>query len=390
MSTENQINPLQALIMNNKVSKNPAPFAPAMMDIQDEVAERVNIPRPEKVTNTGYGFFPTGGQNMFGMESWDLPDKWVTGLGLLAGMAGPEGKKQAANKILKFSTKELAELTSKLKGKTKGAKGLLSDIQKGIDSQFTPVDENVKRKVIDSFGTTENIMFDPSEVVDIYKTANKINQSITVPGTRGINLRREFYPNVYTGEAGVTYFGGNKKVPMLDIDLPEPKGGLASHAADQMPHNFQTHQDVYDHLDKMFDTPYMADASFRAYNTKAGVRLFDVGNRMTPLQYLMLTRYTNLLKSDPRYVGKSVVNFNPKQLSLNFKNRFDYRLSPKPGRVEPTIADYVGTLGPGRPNPKSVSEVTQYHDDAIQVLQEFPEARYSLSGLLGYLGKLPQ
>ena len=223
--------------------------------------------------------------------------------------------------------------------------------------------------------------------MDIYKTANKINQSITVPGTKGINLRREFYPNVYTGEAGVTYFGGSKKVPMLDIDLPEPKGGIASHASDQMPHNFKTHQDVYDHLDKMFDTPYMADASFRAYNTKAGVRLFDVNNRMSPLQYLMLTRYTNLLKSDPRYVGKSVVNFNPKQLSLDFKNRFDYRLSPKPGRVEPTIADYVGTLGPGQPNPKSVAEITRYHDDAIQALQEYPEARYSLGGLLRLLDK---
>ena len=354
MSTENQINPLQALIDSGKI-RQATPIDPRNAEIR-------------KPTSS---VFPTG--EFLGMQVSPRVQSIINELTL-----APIGAGTAAGTL--FSKVGIKKAAGQLKRTG-------SQLAEAIDNKFIPVDKNIEKKVIESFGTTKNIKFTPEETMDIYKTANKINQSITVPGTKGINLRREFYPNVYTGEAGVTYFGGSKKVPMLDIDLPEPKGGIASHASDQMPHNFKTHQDVYDHLDKMFDTPYMADASFRAYNTKAGVRLFDVNNRMSPLQYLMLTRYTNLLKSDPRYVGKSVVNFNPKQLSLDFKNRFDYRLSPKPGRVEPTIADYVGTLGPGQPNPKSVAEITRYHDDAIQALQEYPEARYSLGGLLRLLDK---
>ena len=60
-------------------------FAPAMMPVEQEVTERISMPKSKKPLNTGYGFFPTGGENMFGVESLDLPDKWVTGLGLVTG-----------------------------------------------------------------------------------------------------------------------------------------------------------------------------------------------------------------------------------------------------------------------------------------------------------------
>ena len=114
-------------------------FAPAMMPVEQEVTERISMPKSKKPLNTGYGFFPTGGQNMFGVESLDLPDKWVTGLGLLASMAGPEGKKKIAKSAAKGGASILQGLYKKSQKKLYEAEKAgekIHTLYRGVDDWY--------------------------------------------------------------------------------------------------------------------------------------------------------------------------------------------------------------------------------------------------------------
>tara|TARA_R110002020_G_scaffold228193_1_gene438857 strand:- start:170 stop:991 length:822 start_codon:yes stop_codon:yes gene_type:complete len=249
-------------------------------------------------------------------------------------------------------------------------------------------EQALAKKVVKAFSSNRLISFTSPERQAINNIASKINKSINVPGKPHIALRKEIYPNTYTSKAGSIYFGGNKRIPMMDVDFPAGVGKTASHMASQMPHNFKNKSDYMKFLNTFLKNPKNKNKAFRLYDTNAGLRLFDVSKRQSPLLY-NLSGVPTKLRTDPLYAGKSVfdINLNRKfgPLRAKLKNRFDYRLSPKPGRKEPFIARLDDTYGYGKPIAKSVDELSLYHDDIIKAITRAHDTgtKLKLPGLLG-------
>ena len=176
----------------------------------------------------------------------------------------------------------------------------------------------------------------------------------------------------------------------MDVDFPEAAGKTASHMASQMPHNFKNKSDYMKFLNNYLKKPENKNKSFRLYDTAAGLRLFDVSKRQSPLMY-NLGGTPSALKTDPMYAGKSVfdINLNPRfgPLKAKFKNRFDYRLSKKPGREESFVAKLDDTYGYGQPISKSVDEISLYHDKIIQAITRAHDTKTKIQ-LPGILGKV--
>ena len=244
--------------------------------------------------------------------------------------------------------------------------------------------QKLAKKVVKAFNSNKPITFSKGERKEIFRVARLVNKKAQVPGYPHIGIRRELYPNPYTGQAGSIYFGGNKRVPMMDVDFPATAGQKASHMAMQMPHDFKGKSDYMKHLEKFLKKTGNEDKAFRVYDTNAGLRLFDVSKRQSPLMYNIGGTPT-ALKTDPMYAAKSVLdmNLNPRfgPLRMNFKNRFDYRLSPKPGRNEPFVARFDDTYGSGTPLSKSVDEITMFHDDLISQIMTKKGKDIELGGL---------
>ena len=360
--------PLNALLVNNNISEELTPFAPAMMNIQDEVAERVNIPRPEKVDNTGYGFFPTGGQNMFGVESLDLPDKWVTGLGLLAGV-GLDGGKRAASKVAgKVVNSKIAKLARKLKGgpgrDTPAGKEnvvkFLTEIQKVPGA--SPGKKELANNLIDvlEHGTPFKYVQDPTVKKVIGRI--KANTEDVVPVAPGVQLRQELSMNPYTNTVGRMNYVHFDKTPMIDVDLPV---GQSSHMAAQMSHGMKSYSDFMKRLHKFLYSSKGKDSQFRLYKTQGGYRLFDTSKRWNPRQYTSPLRWP-----DEQPVAKILGQDRFYTNAITSRNQYSARLTPKPGRVGDYVTDFKGTYGYGTPIQQNVDEVVNYHDNYIVIVNK--------------------
>ena len=160
-------------------------------------------------------------------------------------------------------------------------------------------------------------------------------------------LNTQFYPNKYTFKAGPLHVGYNKRVPMVDVDLPDP----TSHMKSQIIH--KTKDDFMRSLDKYLKTPQGKSSSFDLYDTPAGVRALDLGVRVSPKHYFNRAR---ALGSDPWYQYYSMK-----------RGAFASRISPKAGRKGDFIAQKFETgYGPGKINEVSKMEMGKYHDDLIR------------------------
>mgnify|MGYP003109045262 CR=1 FL=1 len=357
------ISPLDGLLINNNISEELTPFAPAMMDIQDEVAERVNIPRPEKPENTGYGFFPTGGQNMFGVESWDLPDKWVTGLGLLAGMVDPGGggKKVVSKVASKLIDDELLLLGHLLRG------GSNRTTPAGIDntinflnrvkghSATSPEKKELASNLINTIKTGKPWTYGEGQIRLIKNIKANTHKRLQLDKTGNI-LREEIMINPWQSGAGRGYYLGLKQTPMIDVDLPI---GPQAHLEKQMTHGWKTRGDFLRVFDRFLKSNRGKNKQFRLYETPGGYRLWDTSLRLRPplrpVDYLQ-TGVPQRLGQDGSYTGN---------LSQGY---FYSRLSPKPKRPGDYIARYDDTWGYGTPIQENLDEIIQYHDKPIDII----------------------
>ena len=178
-------------------------------------------------------------------------------------------------------------------------------------------------------------------------------------------LNTQFAPNRYTLQAGPMHVGYNKRVPMLDIDLPDP----TAHMNSQIIH--KSKGDFMKRLDKYLKTPQGQASNFDLYDTPGGVRAFDLGVRTSPAKYFNRAR---ALGSDPWYQYYSMK-----------KGAFASRISPKPGRQGDFIAQKFDTnYGLGKVNETSRMEMGRYHDDIIKkiVNTDTPADIDELSSLL--------
>jgi hypothetical protein len=256
--------------------------------------------------------------------------------------------------------------------------------------------KKISEKVTQAFVQGKNIKFKPHESSYIYRIARKINKAEQIPGKPHIGIRREFYPNAHTGEAGTVLFGGNKKVPMIDVDWADS----ASHYAFQSAgHNFKSKSDFMKWFHLYLKQPKNADKAFRLYDTNAGVRLFDMAKRETPFKYQLSTRTGMDFGQDTAYSLRTMFDYNLNKGMLKnpsrlvdarigpIKNRFDYRLSKKPGRDEPFIAKFDDVYGYGNIVKKNAQETMKYHDELIQAIEQAssPEEFRYLGGLFDLL-----
>ena len=179
------------------------------------------------------------------------------------------------------------------------------------------------------------------------------------PLDTGVTLRKEFFINPATGKATPNmYFGNFRKTPMMDIDVKRVPGRKSGHFDRNVTYN--TREDAFKDINKYLSSPLGQTQSLRAYNTPGGIRLIDMKNRMTPIQYFKPNYGMpgGAIKTDPDYISRR----------LYPGGAFDFRLSPKPGRQNDYVAKYVGTLGQVKTNPKNVFEVDNYHDDLINTI----------------------
>ena len=192
-----------------------------------------------------------------------------------------------------------------------------------------------------------------------------------------VNLRnQQFFYNPHENKAGQVLFTDFKKTPMIDIDVA--KGGM------HFPGNV-THADRKTALEGLFrylGSPGGQDDVFRVYKTKGGIRLFDVGRRMSPHDYYTSTYIPkgNLAK---RLGGDK--DYEKYNLS---RKMFGSRISSKPGRTNDTI-DFMGTHGGGQPIQLNVDEVKMFHDDLIkQIIKSSSKDEISLGGLFDLIGTI--
>tara|TARA_B100000945_G_C20377063_1_gene595178 strand:+ start:369 stop:1163 length:795 start_codon:yes stop_codon:yes gene_type:complete len=179
------------------------------------------------------------------------------------------------------------------------------------------------------------------------------------PLDTGVNIRKEFFINPETGKATPNmYFGNFRRTPMMDIDVKYVPGRKPSH----QPRNitYDTREDALRDIERYISSPLGQMQKLRAYKTPGGIRLIDMKNRMTPTQYFKPNYGMpgGAIKTDPDYITRR----------LYPGGAFDFRLSPKPGRPDDYVAKFIGNLGRGKPNPKNVFEVDNYHDNLIAAI----------------------
>ena len=198
-----------------------------------------------------------------------------------------------------------------------------------------------------------------------------------------VNLRKQqFFYNPRKNKAGQILFTDFKKTPMIDIDVV--KGG--QHAARNV-----THKDRKTALEGLFrylGSPRGQDDVFRVYKTKGGIRLFDVGRRMSPYDYYTTTYMPKLGSQGKGNLAKRLGGDKDYEKYNLSRKMFGSRISPKPGRTNDTI-DFMGTHGGGQPIQLNVDEVKMFHDDLIkQIVKSSSKDEISLGGLFDLIGAI--
>ena len=84
-----------------------------------------------------------------------------------------------------------------------------------------------------------------SDVRLIKNLGANIDDAIAMGPNRNNIIRREMMINPYGDKAGIGYYLGMKKVPMIDVDLPI---GPRAHTAYQMHHGWKTRGDFMNHF----------------------------------------------------------------------------------------------------------------------------------------------
>ena len=179
------------------------------------------------------------------------------------------------------------------------------------------------------------------------------------PLDTGVTLRKEFFINPATGRATPNmYFGNFRRTPMMDIDVRKVPGRRGAHFDRNITYN--TREDALRDIESYISSPLGQMQNLRVYNTPGGIRLIDMKNRATPVNYFAPNYGMpgGVIKTDPDYITRR----------LYPGAAFDFRLSPKPGRQNDYVAKFMGNLGQGKPNPKNVFEVDNYHDNLIATI----------------------
>jgi len=230
----------------------------------------------------------------------------------------------------------------------------------------------LSKKTIQSLTTGTPFKFTAAETSTLRKLSKEYQKKVHIQsgkgGPKNIEFRRELGPNQYTNTAQPMLYMGNKRVPMLDIDLPI---GVNSHLGIQMRHGFKNKSDFM----KFFEGHLKNDpnAAYRLYDTPGGIRLWDMANRSTPLRY---SRTSARMHSDPLYIGKSIQ-----------ENKYWSRLSPKPGRKDDFVAKFDDLYGDGTVLPKNLGETKKFHDAIIDKINDAgsPQEVARLGGLFDLL-----
>ena len=188
-----------------------------------------------------------------------------------------------------------------------------------------------------------------------------IDDAIAWGPNRNNIIRREMMINPYQEKAGIGYYLGMKKVPMIDVDLPI---GPRAHTAYQMHHGWKTRSDFMNHFSNFLKTDAAKSHTFRLYETPGGYRLFDVGAKMRNrgTQHYLDTGVPRMLGQDRAYTNN---------LSSGY---FFSRLNPKPGRPGDYVARLKGTYGSGGLNAKSEWDVIARHDNTIEMINDAARA----------------
>jgi hypothetical protein len=195
----------------------------------------------------------------------------------------------------------------------------------------------------------------------------------------GVMLRRELSFNPYGGvkKGGAIsrgYYSGSKNVPMIDIDLPDPR----SHMGGQI--MFKTKKEAMQNFSDFMKTKFGKKTAWKLYDTPAGIRMFDISKKSRKAAPSFYEGVSQELGGDPFYIKYS-----------RGRGTYDARLFPKPGRT----GDYVARpLIPNEPRKiilgpdatvsrKSWDEVRNVHDKYIENIlnQRKRTGKISLGGL---------
>jgi hypothetical protein len=275
----------------------------------------------------------------------------------------------AANAIKNPKTKSLGEkLFKELAGVRTRNKAITTASEIMKVNPHIPVFKN--RLPLNAMTTEKKLFWDMAKLKEM--------EQVKYP-TKNITLRKGIQYNKKKDIASPIYFTGMKKTPMVDIDWQDP----FSHALQQVVFRGPikgARKKAIENLKKYA----LADrkSRFRAYDTPAGMRIFNLAQRTGPNP--MTHAIDKALGGDKYY----------RRMARN-QNIFHSRLSPKPGRTPETgypegdfVARAIGDIGFGRANPTNLAEVTKYHDDIIRrILSETEKHGYPTSGGLFSLMK---
>jgi hypothetical protein len=293
-------------------------------------------------------WFPTG--QFMGM---DLSPKTQGLLGFAAGL--PVGgttqvRKQVGGKLL--------NLAHKLRGGSTRSQpaGISTVIEflEGILKQGggSPQKKKLAQDLITTFKTGKALPYSQS-TAKLVKNI-QANTKGVVPVAPGVQLRKELMINPNTQRAGQGFYVHMDRTPMIDIDLPI---GPISHQAPQMAHGMQTRSDFMKRFTKFLYSDKGKSSKLKLYKTQGGYRLFDIGKRMKPGQYVD-TGVPGILGQDKWYTN-----------AILGRGQYSARLSPKPGRVGDYITEFDDIYGYGQTNPYNLQEVENFHDLYIDIIK---------------------
>jgi hypothetical protein len=189
------------------------------------------------------------------------------------------------------------------------------------------------------------------------------NQYVLEPGVyykrQHSILRNQIRPTQESPGKIIEYIGF-KDTPMMDWDVPD-----LYHADRNV--TVRHLGDVEDRLQNyLLQNP---EATIRLYQTPGGYRAFDLAHRQTPMQY---DKAFELMGVDPGYriISQQVPDVIQYEgpIALNDTERFNSRISPKPGRIDwvaQPIAEIQGTKSVI--DPVNIRRVSTYHDQPIKL-----------------------
>ena len=204
------------------------------------------------------------------------------------------------------------------------------------------------KKMLRHIASGEPMKFKKHEYNGLLRAAKEHDKIRRMSDTA--SLKTSFVPNRYTKTAGPMHISQFKRVPMLDIDLPD----AMSHRAAQI--RFKDFKSWKKNLDRYLNTKQGSKSVFDIYSSPAGIRAFDLGVRTSPIRYY---NRANALGSDPWYQKFSMM-----------RGSFASRISPKPGREGDYVAQkFLTGYGPGKVNELSQMQVAKYHDNLIKKIK---------------------